>query len=118
MAEEFWPDYGMNGGEAFYAGKAFLSTRVARTVLEQGMGIDTASRIELAVGLAGLVVVDGERAASRAARLGLHGNGKTLDEIRTALSHRVGHLVLDSLDEVALATRAVRQLREAGVYCA
>ena len=72
MAEEFWPDYGMNGGEAFYAGKAFLSTRVARTVLEQGMGIDTASR--------------------------------------------VGHLVLDSLDEVALATRAVRQLREAGVY--
>jgi len=116
MAEEFWPDYGMNGGEAFYAGKAFLSTRVARTVLEQGMGIDTASRIELAVGLAGLVAVDGERAASRAARLGLHGNGKTLDEIRTALSHRVGHLVLDSLDEVALATRAVRQLREAGVY--
>ena len=44
MAEEFCPDYGMNGGEVFYAGKAFLTTRVARIVLEQGMGIDSASR--------------------------------------------------------------------------
>ena len=24
MAEEFWDGYGMNGGDAFYAGKAFL----------------------------------------------------------------------------------------------
>ena len=49
VAEEFWPAYGMNGGEAFYAGKAFLTTRVARTVLAEGMGIDAAGRIELAV---------------------------------------------------------------------
>ena len=27
MAEEFWDGYGMSGGDAFYAGKAFLTPR-------------------------------------------------------------------------------------------
>ena len=43
-----------------------------------------------------------------ATRLGLHGNGKTQAEIAVALTHHVGHLVLDSLEEVELAARAVR----------
>ena len=113
MAEEFCPDYGMNGGEAFYAGKAFLTTRVARTVLEQGMGIDSASRGELAVALAALGSADGGRSPARTARLGLHGNGKTRAEIAVALHHRLGHLVLDSVEEIALAADVVRDLREA-----
>ncbi|MBW3069867.1 diaminopimelate decarboxylase [Actinomyces sp. 594] len=116
MAEEFWPDYGMNGGQAYYAGKAFLTTRVARTVLAEGMGIDTASAGELAVGVAALAAVDGEAATAHATRLGLHGNGKTRAEIRTALAHRVGHLVLDSVEEIELAAAAVRELRESGHY--
>ena len=116
MAEEFWPAYGMNGGEAFYAGKAFLTTKVAQWVLEEGMGIDTASRGELAVGLAALQEVDGAEATTGATRLGLHGNGKTQAEIAVALTHHVGHLVLDSLEEVELAVRAVRDLRASGVY--
>lgn len=156
MEEEFWPQYGMGGGSAFYAGKAFLTTRVARTVLEEGMGIDTASRCELAVGLAALQDVDGvpvsaqktaaaqgalqevdgvppalqdaptqgalqdvddeQAAPTQATRLGLHGNGKTEAELRVALQHRVGHLVLDSAAEVDLAACAVRSLRQAGVY--
>ena len=112
MHEEFWPSYGMAGGEAFYAGKAFLTTKVAQWVLEEGMGIDTASRGELAVSLAALQEVDGEDAT----RLGLHGNGKTQAEIAVALSHHLGHLVLDSLEEVELAARAVRDLRANGAY--
>ena len=112
MHEEFWPSYGMAGGEAFYAGKAFLTTKVAQWVLEEGMGIDTASRGELAVSLAALQEVDGEDAT----RLGLHGNGKTQAEIAVALSHHLGHLVLDSLEEVELAARAVRDLRANGVF--
>ena len=112
MHEEFWPSYGMAGGEAFYAGKAFLTTKVAQWALEEGMGIDTASRGELAVSLAALQEVDGEDAT----RLGLHGNGKTQAEIAVALSHHLGHLVLDSLEEVELAARAVRDLRANGVY--
>ena len=116
MHEEFWPSYGMAGGEAFYAGKAFLTTKVAQWVLEEGMGIDTASRSELAVSLAALQEVDGEDATMDATRLGLHGNGKTQAEIAAALTHHVGHLVLDSLEEVELAVRAVRELRASGVY--
>ena len=116
MAEEFWPGYGMAGGEAFYAGKAFLTTKVAQWVLEEGMGIDTASRGELAVSLAALQEVGGEEATTDATRLGLHGNGKTQAEIAVALTHHVGHLVLDSLEEVDLAVRAVRDLRSSGVY--
>ena len=116
MHEEFWPSYGMAGGEAFYAGKAFLTTKVAQWVLEEGMGIDTASRGELAVSLAALQEVDGEDATMDATRLGLHGNGKTQAEIAVALTHHVGHLVLDSLEEVELAVRAVRELRASGVY--
>ncbi|MCL3778425.1 MULTISPECIES: diaminopimelate decarboxylase [unclassified Actinomyces] len=116
MHEEFWPGYGMAGGQAFYAGKAFLTTRVAQWVLEEGMGIDTASRGELAVSLAALQAVDGEDATAHSTRLGLHGNGKTQAEIAVALIHRVGHLVLDSLEEVELAARAVRDLRASGLY--
>ena len=116
MHEEFWPSYGMAGGEAFYAGKAFLTTKVAQWVLEEGMGIDTASRGELAVSLAALQEVSGEEATTDATRLGLHGNGKTQAEIAVALTHHVGHLVLDSLEEVELAVCAVRELRASGVY--
>lgn len=112
MHEEFWPSYGMAGGEAFYAGKAFLTTKIAQWALEEGMGIDTASRGELAVSLAALQEMDGEDAT----RLGLHGNGKTQAEIAVALSHHLGHLVLDSLEEVELAAHAVRDLRANGVY--
>ena len=116
MHEEFWPGYGMAGGEAFYAGKAFLTTTIARWVLEEGMGIDAASRGELAVSLAALQEVDGEEATANATRVGLHGNGKTPAEIAVALTHHLGHLVLDSLEEVELAARAVRDLRASGVY--
>lgn len=116
MAEEFWEGYGLKGGSAFYAGKAFLTTRVARIALEEGLGIDTASRGELAVGLAALEEVDGEDATVRAARLGLHGNGKTEDEVSTAVYHRLGHLVVDSPEEVGYAVAAVRRWREAGHY--
>jgi len=116
MAEEFWPNYGMAGGEAFYAGKAFLTTKVAQWVLEEGMGIDTASRVELAVGLAGLEKVDGYEATTRARRLGLHGNGKTPAEVTTAVRHRVGHLVIDSPEEVDYAVAAVHELWRSGDF--
>ena len=60
--------------------------------------------------------MDGSEATTDATRLGLHGNGKTQAEIAVALTHHVGHLVLDSLEEVELAVRAVRELRASGVY--
>ena len=76
MAEEFWDGYGMSGGDAFYAGKAFLSADVARLVAAEGLGIDTASLGELSLAL---------RAGVDPDRIGLHGNNKSDAEIRLAL---------------------------------
>ncbi|WP_051281225.1 diaminopimelate decarboxylase [Actinomyces slackii] len=115
MAEEFWEGYGMRGGGAFYAGKAFLTTRVARIALEEGLGIDTASRVELAVGLAALKG-DDDAPDFPPSRLGLHGNGKTEAEVGVALAHRLGHVVIDSPEEIDHAVAAVRRLRTEGIY--
>ncbi|ARD42677.1 diaminopimelate decarboxylase [Actinomyces gaoshouyii] len=116
MAEEFWPDYGMNGGDAFYAGKAFLTTRVARWMLSDGLGIDTASRVELAIGLAALTGEGDGSESFPPSRLGLHGNGKTAAEVAMAVQQRLGHLVVDSPEEIAYAAEAVRRLRAEGIY--
>ena len=96
MAEEFWDGYGMSGGDAFYAGKAFLCSDVVRTVTEAGMGVDTASLGELTLAL---------RAGAAPSAVGLHGNNKLDAEIETALragdGQGIERIFIDSLDEVA-----------------
>lgn len=96
MAEEFWDGYGMNGGDAFYAGKAFLCADAVHTVTDAGMGVDTASLGELTLAL---------RAGAPPSRIGLHGNNKTDAEIETALAAGDGEgierIFIDSYDEVS-----------------
>ncbi|WP_022872788.1 diaminopimelate decarboxylase family protein [Nesterenkonia alba] len=77
--------------DVFYAGKAFLSTHAARWAAEEGLNIDTASGGELAIARA--AGVDPER-------IGLHGNNKSDQEIRTALHSGIGRIIADSLDEL------------------
>lgn len=104
--EEFGRAFAAIGTEVdvYYAGKAFLSTAVARWAAEEGLRIDTATGGELAVAL---------RAGVPGEHIGLHGNNKSDAEIRRALDAGVGRLVLDSLPEVdrvaaAAATAGVR----------
>jgi diaminopimelate decarboxylase len=78
-------------GRAFYATKAFLCTAMARLAHEEGMGLDVASGGELFVAL---------RAGVPAASIALHGNNKSLDELRMAMAAGVGHIVVDSHDEI------------------
>jgi diaminopimelate decarboxylase len=75
----------------YYASKAFLSTEVARWMVDAGLRIDVASGGELAVALA---------AGVSGANIGLHGNNKSLAEIERAVAARVGTIVLDSAVEV------------------
>ena len=100
----------------YYAGKAFLCTEVVRWMLAEGLNIDVASGGELAVALA---------AGADPARLGLHGNNKSLAEIDRAVGVGVGAIVVDSLieiDRVAAAaerhgrTQAVRVRINSGVH--
>ena len=94
-----------DGVDVFYAGKAFLCTAVARWIAEEGLGLDVCSGGELAVALA---------AQFPAERIAVHGNNKSRAELQRAVHARVGHVIVDSFDEISrlaeIATAAgVRQ---------
>ncbi len=77
--------------DVYYAGKAFLSTAVARWMHAEGLRIDTASGAELLTAL---------RAGVPGADIGLHGNNKSDAEIARALDEGVGRIIVDSLAEI------------------
>ncbi len=79
------------GDGVAYASKAFLCLAMARLAHEEGMHIDVATGGELHVALA---------AAVPAERLVLHGNNKSLDELREARAAGVGRIVIDSFAEL------------------
>ncbi|WP_167052062.1 diaminopimelate decarboxylase [Salinibacterium sp. ZJ77] len=81
----------------YYAGKAFLSIEVARWMAEAGLNIDVCSGGELAVALA---------AGVDPARLGFHGNNKSLAEIDRAVEIGMGAIVLDSIIEIERVAEA------------
>jgi diaminopimelate decarboxylase len=78
-------------GGAAYATKAFLCLAMAQLVHEEGMYLDVATRGELHVALAAGVPGD---------RLVLHGNNKSMDELRAAVANGVGRIIVDSADEL------------------
>ncbi|MEJ7795000.1 MAG: diaminopimelate decarboxylase [Nocardioides sp.] len=77
--------------DVFYAGKAFLCTAVARWVMEEGLFLDVCTDGELSVAL---------RAGVDPARVGFHGNNKSYAELRRAVSHGVGRIIVDSFHEI------------------
>jgi diaminopimelate decarboxylase len=82
--------------EVIYASKAFPATAAYRVMREEGLSVDVASGGELHLALA---------AGFDPARIHLHGNDKTEAELRYAFESGIGHLILDSFDEIALADR-------------
>jgi diaminopimelate decarboxylase len=77
--------------EIVYAGKSLLTIAVARWLREEGLGVDVCSAGELATVLAGGV---------EKARIVMHGNAKSQDELRAAVRFGVGRIVLDSRIEI------------------
>ncbi len=76
---------------AYYATKAFLCGAMARLVYEEGMLLDVASGGEMYTALNAGVPADA---------LALHGNNKSLSELRMAITAGVRHIVVDSFDEL------------------
>ena len=93
VREAFDREFARVGSSAkvYYAGKAFLTQQVAAWMIEAGLNIDVCSGGELAVALA---------AGVAPARLGLHGNNKSIAEIDRAVSVGIGAVVIDSLIEI------------------
>ena len=75
-----------------FASKAFPCTAVLELFACEGLWCDVASSGELHLALA---------AGFAPERIVLHGNAKSEPELRAALAHRVGTIVIDNLDEIA-----------------
>ena len=82
--------------EVIYASKAFPCTAAYRLMAEEGLACDVASGGELLLALAG---------GFEPERIYMHGNNKTEDELRLALERGVGHIVVDSFDEIGRLER-------------
>ena len=88
--EAFGPAAGV-----FYAAKAFCCRGVLRWVSEEGLGVDVCTGGELEVAL---------QAGVPPEMITLHGSNKLLSELERAVAVGVGHIVADSLEEIARLT--------------
>jgi diaminopimelate decarboxylase len=77
--------------EVIYASKAFPCTAAYRLFAEEGLSADVASGGELHLALAAGLAPE---------RIYFHGNNKTPAELDYALEAGVGHIVVDSFDEI------------------
>lgn len=77
--------------DVYYASKAFLSTKVAKWLTEEGLKIDVCTEGELEVAL---------RAGVNPANILFHGNNKSVHELERAVEVGVGRVIVDSLIEI------------------
>lgn len=85
----------------YYAAKAFITTKIAQWVHQEGLSIDVASAGELEVAL---------RAGIDPSHIIMHGNNKSVSDLQRAVDVGVARIVIDSLIEIerlnAIAARA------------
>ncbi|MBF4547602.1 diaminopimelate decarboxylase [Corynebacterium afermentans subsp. lipophilum] len=84
-----------------YASKAFLTRRVAHWVDEEGLALDVASENELRIALA---------ADFPPERITVHGNNKSDEFLRLCVESKVGHVVIDSHQELAQLEAVAKQV--------
>ncbi len=84
------------GYEVLFASKSLPCTAAYRLFAEEGLSVDVASGGELHMAL---------QAGFDPARIHMHGNNKSDEEILFAARSGVGHLILDSFDEIERCER-------------
>jgi diaminopimelate decarboxylase len=90
-------------GEVLFASKAFPATAAYKLFAEEGLSVDVASGGELHLALA---------AGFEPSRVHMHGNNKTDEEILMAARAGIGHLILDSFDEIERCERLLEEPME------
>jgi len=85
-----------------YAGKAYLTMRMARLAAQEGLFLDTASGGELYIAL---------QAGFPPQKILLHGNNKSAEELLMAVAAGIGRIVVDNLDEMDRLQRIARKQR-------
>jgi diaminopimelate decarboxylase len=86
--------------EILFASKAMPCTAAYRLFAEEGLSVDVASGGELHMAL---------RAGFDPERIHMHGNNKSDEEILFAARAGVGHLILDSFDEIERCERLLER---------
>jgi diaminopimelate decarboxylase len=86
--------------DVLFASKAFPCTAAYRVFAEEGLACDVASGGELALAL---------RGGFDPGRIYLHGNAKSLAELDEAIEAGVGHVVIDSFDDLERLERVVAE---------
>jgi diaminopimelate decarboxylase len=86
--------------EVLFASKSLPCTAAYRLFAEEGLSVDVASGGELHMAL---------RAGFDPARIHMHGNNKSDEEILFAARSGVGHLILDSFDELDRCERLLEE---------
>jgi len=89
--------------EVLYASKALPVTAAYRLFAEEGLSVDVASGGELTMALA---------AGYDPSLIYMHGNNKTDAELRLAEDADVGHLILDSFDEIERCERVLTRRQD------
>jgi diaminopimelate decarboxylase len=88
---DFRQAFGEDAG-VFYAAKAFCCRGVLRWVAQEGLGVDVCTGGELEVALA---------AGVAPADITMHGSNKLMGELEQGVAAGVGHVVVDSFEEIA-----------------
>jgi diaminopimelate decarboxylase len=93
-AREFLRAFGerTDNFEVVFASKALPLTAAYRLLAEEDLSVDVASGGELRLALAGGFAPE---------RIHMHGNNKTEAELEYAIASNVGHIIVDSFDEIA-----------------
>ncbi len=89
VREDFLDRY--SNTRAVYASKAFQTMEMCRIIESEGLGLDVVSGGELFTAIKAGISMD---------KIIFHGNNKTLDEIKMAVGHKVGRIVVDNAYEL------------------
>lgn len=88
---------------AFYASKAFLTISMCKIIKEEGLGMDVVSGGELYVAIKGGINPE---------NIMFHGNNKTIQELRMAVTYGVGRIVVDSVDELLVLKEITEEMKK------
>ena len=88
-------------GEVHFASKAFCCLEMCRLVASEGDGLDAVSIGELYTAV---------KAGFPMEKVGFHGNNKTDEELRFAIEHGVGHIIVDNLSELSRLEKIAKEM--------
>ena len=84
-----------------YASKALNCLELCRIANDEGMGLDVVSGGELYTAL---------KAGVPAGKLFFHGNNKTDEEIKMAIEHKIGRIIVDNMSELETVDKTAAEM--------